>query len=132
MTEDDMRREIAQGEDSSRQFKKDIRNAESLAAEMVAFANARGGCMYVGVARDGRVTGLDFSDVARINQLISTAAIQLVRSPLIVRTENVPIDSGGVVIVVTVPDGFDKPYFDPNGVIWLKSLSTNKGHDGQA
>nr|WP_198935462.1 hypothetical protein [Chlorobium sp. KB01] len=32
---------IALGEDSTRQFKEDVRNAESLASEMVAFANTR-------------------------------------------------------------------------------------------
>ncbi|MCR5564054.1 MAG: hypothetical protein K6F46_11955 [Desulfovibrio sp.] len=26
-----------------------------------------------------------------------------------------------VVIVLTVPKGLDKPYFDKNGVIWLKT-----------
>ena len=43
MTEHDLRVRIATGEDSSRQFRSDIRNAESLAAEMAAFANAEGG-----------------------------------------------------------------------------------------
>jgi hypothetical protein len=33
-------KQIARGEDSSRQFKPDVRNAESLASEMVAFANS--------------------------------------------------------------------------------------------
>jgi ATP-dependent DNA helicase RecG len=36
----DLLAEIALGEDSTRQFKKDVRNGESLASEMAAFANA--------------------------------------------------------------------------------------------
>jgi len=58
--------------------------------------------------------------VGRINQLISNAASHLVRSPLVVQTENVALENGRIVIVLTVPKGIDKPYFDKNGVIWLK------------
>lgn len=117
----DLLTQIALGEDSTRQFKADMRNADSLASEMAAFANSEGGTIYLGVADDGSTPGLDKSDVARINQLISNAASQLVKSPLTVRTENIAIENGRIVIVLTVPKGLDKPYFDKNGVIWLKT-----------
>lgn len=97
---------VSRGEDSRHQFKADIRNADSLASEMAAFANSEGGTLLIGVADNGDLEGLSAADVARINQLISNAASQCVRSPL---------------TVLTVPKGFDKPYFDKNGVIWLKS-----------
>lgn len=44
--------QIALGEDSTHQFKVDVRNGESLAAEMAAFANSGGGTLYIGVADD--------------------------------------------------------------------------------
>ncbi|MBU0910540.1 MAG: putative DNA binding domain-containing protein [Proteobacteria bacterium] len=113
--------QIASGEDSSRQFKSDVRNAESLASEMVAFANSEGGTLFIGVADDGSVPGLGSKDVSRINQLISNAASHLVRSPLAVQTENVVLENKRIVIVLIVPKGIDKPYFDKNGVIWLKT-----------
>ena len=113
--------QIALGEDSTHQFKVDVRNGESLAAEMVAFANSEGGTLLIGVADDGSTPGLGKEDIARINQLISNAASQLVRSPLTVRTENVALGNGRVLIVLCVPKGIDKPYFDKNGVIWLKT-----------
>ena len=116
----DLRDLVAGGEDSRRQFKADVRNAESLAAEMAAFANSEGGAILIGVADDGSMPGLGSSDVRRVNQLIGNAASQLVRSPLIVCSENVAVGDGRVVIVLTVPRGTDKPYFDKNGVIWLK------------
>jgi ATP-dependent DNA helicase RecG len=121
MTSKSLQSQIALGEDSKRQFKVDVRNAESLAAEMAAFANSEGGQMFLGVADDGSTPGLASADVSRINQLISNAASQLVRSPLTVQTENVALGKGRVVIVLTVPKGIDKPYFDKNGVIWLKT-----------
>lgn len=112
--------QIALGEDSTRQFKQDVKNAESLAAEMAAFANTNGGMIFIGVADDGTTPGLSQKDVARINQLISNAASQGVRSPLTVKTRNVALENGRLIIVLAVPKGIDKPYFDKNGVIWLK------------
>ena len=49
------------------------------------------------------------------------------RSPLTVLTENVLLANGNLVIVLTVPKGLDKPYFDKNGVIWLKAGSDKRG-----
>lgn len=48
------------------------------------------------------------------------------RSPLAVLTENVLLANGNLVIVLTVPKGLDKPYFDKNGVIWLKAGSDKR------
>jgi ATP-dependent DNA helicase RecG len=116
-----LHKHLAAGEDSTRQFKVDVRNAESLASEMAAFANSNGGKLFIGVADDGSIQGLTTKDVSRINQLISNAASHLVRSPLAVQTENVALENGRIVIVLNVPKGIDKPYFDKNGVIWLKT-----------
>ena len=110
----ELQAEVALGEDSTRQFKVDVRNAESLAAEMAAFANANGGTIFIGVADDGTIPGLTAEDVGRLNQLISNVASQLVRSPLTVQTENIRIDNGLLVIKLTVAAGLDKPYFDKN------------------
>src|ERR1035437_4436432 len=121
-----LRAQVALGEDSSRQFKADVRNAESLASEMAAFANSDGGMLYLGVADDGTIPGLSREDVGRINQLVSNAASQLVRSPLAVTTRNVAFKGGRLMVVVTVPKGLDKPYFDKNGVIWLKTGSDKR------
>jgi ATP-dependent DNA helicase RecG len=116
-----LKQKIAGGEDSRTQFKQDIRSVDSLAAEMAAFANSEGGAIYIGVADDSSTPGLSMKDVGRINQLISNASSQHIRSPLTVHTENVPMENNRVVIILTVPKGIDKPYFDRHGVIWLKT-----------
>jgi len=118
--------QIALGEDSTHQFKVDIKNAESLAAEMAAFANTNGGTILIGVANDGSIPGLSQKDVGRINQLISNAASQGVRSPLTVETENIALEDGRLIIVLRIPKGIDKPYFDKNGIIWLKTGSDKR------
>ncbi len=127
MTLESLLAQIAIGEDSIRQFKADVKNADSLASEMAAFANTNGGMIFIGVADDGSTPGLSVPDVSRINQLISNAASHLVRSPLAVQTENVALENGRIVILLTVPKGIDKPYFDKNGVIWLKSGADKRG-----
>ncbi|MBT8339790.1 MAG: ATP-dependent DNA helicase RecG [Desulfatitalea sp.] len=126
MKQSDLLAQVAHGEDSTRQFKADVKNADSLASEMAAFANTNGGTIFIGVADDGSTPGLSQRDVTRINQLISNAASHLVRSPLAVHTENVALKNGRIVIVLTVPKGIDKPYFDKNGVIWLKAGSDKR------
>ena len=121
MIPDDLLSQVSLGEDSHRQFKQNITNVDSLAAEMAAFANAEGGTIFLGVADDGSIPGLTTADVSRINQIISNGASQHIKSPLTVKTENVSIGDGRVVIALTIPKGQDKPYFDRNGVIWLKT-----------
>ena len=101
----DLRKLIARGEDSRLQFKKDVNNADSLAAEMVAFANSEGGRILIGVGNDGKIIGLSRSDVERVNQLISNAASQHVRSPISPLTENVAVGKGRIVIVATIAKG---------------------------
>jgi hypothetical protein len=85
---------IALGEDSTRQFKRDVTNGDALAAEMVAFANAEGGTIFLGVADDGTTPGLSAHDVKRLNQLVGNTANHAVRSPLTVQTKNVHADGG--------------------------------------
>lgn len=112
--------QVAAGEDSGHQFKLDMRSVDALGAEIAAMANSDGGLIYLGVGDDGSLDGLPLAELGRINQLISNAASQHVRSPVAVRTSNVAVGEGRVVVVLEVPKGLDKPYFDKSGVIWLK------------
>ena len=122
----DLQTQLQLGEDSCRQFKADIHNVDSLASEMAAFANANGGTIYIGISDDGTAPGLSSHDVSRLNQLISNAATQGVRSPLTVQTRNIALGNGRLCMVVEVPKGLDKPYFDKNGVIWMKAGSDKR------
>ena len=58
MNLDELKAQVALGEDSRRQFKQEMTNADSLAAEMAAFSNAEGGVIYLGVADNGSLPGL--------------------------------------------------------------------------
>ncbi|MBU0655254.1 MAG: ATP-binding protein [Gammaproteobacteria bacterium] len=50
---------IRNGEDSTTQFKQDVTDANRLAEEMVAFSNAQGGLLLIGVSDDDSVSSLD-------------------------------------------------------------------------
>ncbi len=113
---------ISRGEDSRTQFKQsqDVTNAKSLAGEMVAFANSKGGRILIGVDNNGSVIGLSPGDIRRINQLISNTATDCVRPSVNPETENISV-GGQLVMVVKVPEGISKPYADNDGVFWVKS-----------
>ena len=105
---------LSRGEDSRHQFKRDFTNAEQLAAEMAAFANTAGGQLFLGVEDDGSLSVLTAVDIRRLNQLVTNAATNNVRSPLDPFTEIIDVD-GALVMVVTISDGINKPYFDKIG-----------------
>ncbi len=111
---------LAQGEDSKHQFKKDISNADALAAELIAFSNTLGGKIFIGVNDDGEIVGLHSEDIQRINQLLSNTASQNVRPAINPLTEIVTIEEKRILII-DVPKGTNKPYQDKGGVIWVKN-----------
>ncbi len=116
---------VSRDEDSRHQFKANVTNETSLAQEMVAFSNSGGGSIFIGVSNDGTFSGLERSDMGRLNQLVSNAASQQVKPPINPLTENIPT-AEGLVMHVTIPDGISKPYMDKNGVIWVKSGSDKR------
>ena len=120
MTEAELLQRLARGEDSRQQFKRDATNADGLACELAALANSGGGQLLLGVADDGSVVGLDAAAVRRLNQLVSNAASQHVRPPLSPTSQNIQT-ARGLVIVVEVPDGLNKPYLDAQGRMWVKN-----------
>lgn len=124
MTEDEIMAIAAVGEDSRTQFKRNVSNPDQLAQELVAFSNARGGRLFVGVEDDASVRGLSSSDVRRLNQMVSNVASQHVVPPICPLTETVRV-SGGAVMVVDVPEGSSKPYSTNRG-LYLTKVGADK------
>lgn len=60
MTLTELQSQISLGEDSRRQFKRDVTNVDSLAAEMAAFANSddREGCLFTVTVQRKEIGGL--------------------------------------------------------------------------
>lgn len=111
---------LAQGEDSQHQFKRNITNVDAFAAELVAFANANGGYLIIGIEDNGTVTGLSREDIARLNQLLSNASSQHVRPPVHPTSQNMTLEQG-IIMLIHVPAGLNKPYMDHKARIWVKA-----------
>lgn len=120
MTLAELHQILDRGEDSRHQFKRDFSNIDALAAELVAFANTSGGYLLIGVDDSGAVSGLSSADISRLNQLLSNAASQNVRPAINPLSSNLRTEHG-LVMVVTVEQGLNKPYVDNQGRIWVKN-----------
>ncbi|MDX2286784.1 MAG: ATP-binding protein [Bacteroidia bacterium] len=118
MNAEEMLNLIQGGENSRVQLKENVTNIVSVAQELVAFANSKGGLLIIGVNdKTGEVTGLSFQDLQRINNLLSTAAADHVKSPIVITTETIDI-GGKKVLAAAVPEGTDKPHMDKDGVFF--------------
>lgn len=112
---------IKKGETSTVQFKANVHNEQSIAQEMVAFANSKGGTILIGVDdKTWEITGLTTDGLRRLTNLLVNAADQHVKEPIFITTETEEVD-GKMVMVVTIPEGTAKPYKDKDGVIFLKN-----------
>jgi len=125
MDEFTLREELLKGEDSTRQFKRQIDGQDHLAKEIVAFLNTRGGRIFVGVDDDGTIVGLAPEVVLALANTVSNACSQSVNPPCSVLTFNVST-AEGMVIVIQVPDGADKPYQDKDKHFWIRNAEKSR------
>lgn len=110
---------VKRGEDSQVQFKETIGSPDALAAEITAFANSKGGMLFIGVSDDGEVKGLLGTDVARINQMISNVCTSKIEPQISVETQNITYGDK-VIIVIKVPRGPNKFYMANGRDVWVK------------
>lgn len=116
---------IANGEDSRHQFKANVTRADSLAQEMSAFSNSKGGFLLVGVSDDGSITGLTDEHIRIVNQLVANASTNNIRPAINPFTQNFSLPAGKVLLI-TIEAGLNKPYMDTNGYIWVKNGSDKR------
>ena len=112
---------LRQGESTFMQFKERVNDAYKVGCELVAFSNAQGGRLIVGVSdKTGEIKGLSFREIQETNALLSNAASENVKPAILIETEIVCLD-GQNVVVATIPKGKDKPYKDNKGIVWTKN-----------
>lgn len=99
---------IASGESSGVEFKRDDLRPEQLAKEIVAFANVHGGRLLLGVEDDGSISGLSRPDAER--WVMGTVFGHYVHPQILPYYEEVAVDEGLRVAVITVERGTTKPY----------------------
>ncbi|MBQ3355938.1 MAG: putative DNA binding domain-containing protein [Oscillospiraceae bacterium] len=119
-------------ESETLEFKSEI--VSDLCKEVVAFANTRGGELWIGVADDGTAIGISEPDEAllRINNMVRDSIKPDVT--MFARYEIRMLD-GKEIIAVTVQKGADRPYYlaakglKPSGVYVRNGASTDPSTD---
>ena len=105
MTHKELEQIIAQGEGYYTEFKRRLNS--DIKDEMVAFANASGGKIFLGVDDNGSIPGINIDNKLRSEVQQSASACD---PPVEIQMQE--IDK---VMVITVPEGKRKPYRSTNG-----------------
>ena len=117
---------IRMGETSTVQFKERMDDAYKLGCELAAFSNSFGGQLLIGINdKTGVLNGLSFDELQKMTTLLSNTASENVKPSILIKTQTVDIE-GQVILVVSVPEGKNKPYRDNKGIIWVKNGSDKR------
>lgn len=116
---------ISNGEDSFTQFKREMTDSNKLAEELVAFSNAEGGVLLIGVEDNGDIVGVNPDAIGKLNLLISNTSNENVKPPIYPLTEIVEI-SDKKIVVISVRKGESKPYQTNKGLYLTKSGSDKR------
>lgn len=117
--ETDLLQKLASGEGPQQEFKRLIDNAESVAGEIVAFANAAGGTLYVGVDDDGSVAGV--ADPQRAFQTLAHLCRDRCVPPISPIIEQLDV-AGRAILALTVKPALNrlKPYRTAGGRFYVR------------
>ena len=122
---------ISSGETSKVQFKRELDSNDAMAAELIAFSNAKGGKIFIGVEdKTGELIGLNADQIRRYNQSLVSIANDMINPQVFIFTEVInvseDVESGKKILVVEISEGISKPYKDKNGAVWLKQGSDKR------
>lgn len=121
MNETELLTRLQAGEDSTLEFKTEAVHADSLAGELVAFANAYGGTVLIGVEDDGRVVGVTQPD---LGDWVINVCRNNVAPPLNPRLRWHLI-AGKRVLGIEVNQGIE-PYRTSRGIYYLRAGATKQ------
>ena len=121
MKEIDIIQQIKSGEVSKVQFKERLLDNYDIGCELVAFSNARGGTLVVGVKdKTGSVNPLSYLEVQETTNTLGNIASENVVPAILVDVETISVD-GGSLVVTHIKEGMNKPYHDNRGIVWVKN-----------
>lgn len=113
--------QIKAGEVSGVQFKERVLDKYDIGCEMVAFSNAHGGKLVIGVAdKTGAINALSYAEAQETINLLSNIASENVVPSILIDVATEAVD-GGSIVVATIKEGLNKPYHDNKGIVWLKN-----------
>jgi len=120
MTPPELRARIKRWEDLHTEFKLEAIHPDDLSAALVAFANADGGQLIIGVSEERKVIGV--RDTAKLRHYVDNVALNNCVPPLTISQDAVPY-RGKEVVVVSVGKGEQRPYRTSRGVYYIRTSS---------
>ena len=122
----DILEQIKAGEVSGVQFKERTLDKYDIGCELVAFSNAHGGKLVVGVNdKTGKINALSYSEVQETTNLWSAIASENVGPSILLNVATVVVEDG-YLVVATIKEGVNKPYHDNKGIVWVKNGSDKR------
>ena len=122
----DILEQIKAGEVSGVQFKERTLDKYDIGCELVAFSNAHGGKLVVGVNdKTGKINALSYSEVQETTNLLSDIASENVVPSILINVDTVVVEDG-YLVVATIKEGVNKPYHDNKGIVWVKNGSDKR------
>ena len=122
----DILEQIKAGEVSGVQFKERTLDRYDIGCELVAFSNAHGGKLVVGVNdKTGKINALSYSEVQETTNLLSDIASENVVPSILINVDTVVVEDG-YLVVATIKEGVNKPYHDNKGIVWVKNGSDKR------
>ena len=104
----DLKKLVARGEGQNLEFKRKASFPEKIVREMIAFANASGGVLLVGIDDDGSIPGLKHPED---DSHVVSQALKLCKPALPVKEEWIPIGNSRSVIYYHIAESNRKPHY---------------------
>lgn len=121
---------IAAGETETVEFKRTIDNPESIAGEIVAFANVNGGLLLFGVEDNGAVSGL--SDANSTFQSLTNLCRDRCIPPVSPILEQLRVDGKELIVLTLNPElNRQKPYRTAGGRFYVRVGRDKKDATGR-
>ena len=110
MTLSEAKRIVRGGEGAFVEFKRKVAHPEKVVKEIVAFANTKGGQLFVGVDDNGNIPGLKFADEDQY--VLNKAISDLCRPPNIkFNCEVIPLDDHKSILCYDIKPSRRKPHY---------------------
>ena len=104
-----IKRLVRDGETATVEFKRKVRHPEKIVRELVAFANSKGGHLFIGVDDDRSIPGVKFPEEELY--VMERAIRELCRPVLIYKASITPLSDRHGIVVLEVPESTIKPHY---------------------
>ncbi|ETR71798.1 MAG: ATP-dependent DNA helicase RecG [Candidatus Magnetoglobus multicellularis str. Araruama] len=116
---------IQNGENSRVEFKSVSVSPKTLAEEMVAFLNVRGGVIYIGIEDDGIISGIDINRKESLEDIIMNVSRNNITPPIIPDIEIIKYN-GKWIAKVILTEGLSKPYQTTGGKYYIRAGASKR------